>query len=126
MTSEETVKALGAAAAGLLYPSETDAPLTPFSWPSVSTIDAAAVEAATRPKGSRKKRPVVEQTVDEFFAELEDTDDAVGFKKLKTVVEKALTGAKVFRVGKTKVDVYLVGLAADGGAVGLHTVSVET
>ncbi|WP_020469145.1 nuclease A inhibitor family protein [Zavarzinella formosa] len=126
MTTEETAKALGKASAGLLYPSETDAPFEPFAWPGVTMADAETVERHTRPKGKRKVRPVRETTVEEFFEELNDADDADGFKRLKAVVGKLLTGAKVFRIVGPKVDVWIVGLAASGEAAGLKTVSVET
>jgi hypothetical protein len=126
MTMDETVKALGDATAGLLFPSETDAPFTPFSWPVVSTVDAETVEAVTWPKGAKKKRAVTEQTVAAFFAELEDADDAAGFNRLKAVVGKVMTNPKVFRVGGPEVEVYLVGLAANGEVADFRTVSVET
>jgi hypothetical protein len=64
--------------------------------------------------------------VDQFFGELEATDDAQRYRALRRVLESTLSGLRVFRLGFVKVDVYLVGRTRSGLWGGLHTTSVET
>jgi hypothetical protein len=105
------LEALEAAAAGLLYPSESDEPITAMTWKAEPTFSGKSVE---------------EQTLAEFFAELEQGDEGEKFKRLRRVIEKSLPGAKVYRVGEVRVDVYIVGKTAQGDWMGLQTLSVET
>jgi hypothetical protein len=116
------VNALREATAGLEYPSESDAPFDVFRWPGGG---GSAREAVAAHAGARK---IEEVTVDEFFQQLEGSEDADRFRQLRRVLESQLSGLKIFRVGagEVKVDVYLVGRARSGDWVGLHTVSVET
>lgn len=117
------VKALREATAGLEYPSESDAPFEVFRWPG--NAGGSAREAVAAHAGARK---IEEVGVDEFFKQLEGSEDAERFRQLRRVLESQLSGLKIFRVGvgEVKVDVYLVGRARSGDWVGLHTVSVET
>src|SRR5207244_7013056 len=68
MPTTDTAAALQQAAAGLTYPSETDAPWTAFAWP-----DAAGPPTGeeVRRRGRHKSdAPVEERSVDELFAPL--------------------------------------------------------
>jgi len=105
---------LRTAVAGLLYPSETDAPFDVISsWPV---------------KEGKPPRKVEEVAPDDFFGELRESDDAARFAQLRRALECNLSGVKVVRVGagEPKVDVYLVGRSKSGATLGVHTTSVET
>jgi hypothetical protein len=118
--ADDVLKILKKASAGLTYPSETDAPFEPFVWEGKGTArDQVAARAG-------KGKPIEEVAIDAFFKELEESDDAERFKQLRKVLEEQLQGLKVFRVGKIRIDVYLIGQAKSGKWAGLHTVSVET
>ena len=118
----DDLKALRQAAAGLMYPSESDAPFDVFTWPAGAGGTAREqVVARTKPG-----EPIEEVPVGAFFGELEDTDDAARFRALRAALEATLTDVRVFRVGRLKVDVYLIGRTAGGSVAGLHTTSVET
>jgi hypothetical protein len=111
--------ALREATAGLVYPSESDAPFDVF----IDRTATTAQEVVThRSGGGRVKSVAVEQ----FFAELEASDQADQYRRLRDVLEKNLSPLGVFRVGSVQVDVYLVGKTSRGCWVGLHTRSVET
>jgi hypothetical protein len=110
------------AAAGLLYPSESDAPFDVFSWPAATGGSAREQVVAH----TRAGRQVDEVAVDTFFAELEGADDAARFRELRKALRAALTDVHVFRAGSVKVDVYLIGRTRSGAFAGLHTTSVET
>src|SRR5690348_8302778 len=87
--------ALGKAARGLVYTSETDAPLTPFSWAATPRMTAAKVrELAGAEKGTK-----VEQTsLDDFLATVPE-EDREQFDALARVLQEQLSGVKVFKVG---------------------------
>ena len=61
-----------------------------------------------------------------FFGELDGTENADQFRRLRGTLEERLSDVRVFRVGERRVEVYLMGRNPAGGWVGLHTVSVET
>jgi hypothetical protein len=126
--ADDAAAAISKASAGLVYPSESDAPFDLVRWDTASGDPSpATVATLAGGKGKRKARPVEEVSLDEFFAALAETDDAAKFKALEQTLRKYLADLKVFRVGGSpKVDVYVLGRAASGEWLGLHTTSVET
>jgi hypothetical protein len=126
--ADDAAATIQKAATGLEYPSESDAPFDLVRWdgakgdPSPATIAAVAGG-----NGKKKARPVDEVSPDDFFAALAETDDAAKFKVLEQALKKSLSDLRVYRVGgSAKVDIYVVGRAASGDWLGLHTTSVET
>jgi len=126
--ADDAAVAIQKAAAGLEYPSESDAPFDLVRWDAAKGDPSpATVAALAGGKGKRKARPVEQVSPDEFFAALRETDDAAKFKSLEQVLRKSLTNLRVYRVGgSAKVDIYILGRAASGEWLGLHTTSVET
>src|SRR5882724_729209 len=108
MDDSATMEALRRAVAGLLYPSESDEPFDVFRWEG----KVAAREQVARRAG--KGKAVVEQTVGEFFAALEGSDEAERFRKLREVMEGSLKSLQVFRGGGVRGDVYVVGQIGGG------------
>src|SRR5262249_36222227 len=114
-------------------PSETDAPWEAFAWPAAQgEPTAAGVLKLGRHKG---KAPVAEQSVEELFAPLvqeqdwygpEEKAEAAKYRALREAVQRLLVNPRVFRVGRRKVTVYVVGQAPEGGWAGLKTIAVET
>ena len=107
------------AANGLQYPSESDAPFDVIRWP--------AKDAAGSHFGANRK--LEEVAIDDFFAELVESDDGPRYRQLRRALESNLKELKIYRVGvgETKVDIYLLGRLRTGGDwAGLHTTSVET
>ena len=124
MDNSDDLQALARASAGLVYPSETDAPFEPFRWPAASLKESGRDAVL---KHVKRGGPVEEVSLGDFFAELEGSDDADRYKALRQALEARLSGLTVVRVGERKVDVYLIGRTrAAGDWVGLHTTSVET
>jgi hypothetical protein len=118
---QDILDALKQACDGLLYPSETDAPLEPFCWAAANSI-ARDVVVARHPKAT----PMQEISLQAFFGELEGSEDAGRFAGLRRLLESRLTDVRVYRLGTIRVDVYLVGRAPSGNFCGVYTVSVET
>jgi len=114
-------KALQEAAKGLSFPSETDAPITPFAWPT-GPVTAAGVRAQT---GAARTAPVVELSLAEFFRAIPHSLRGI-YHELLVAIADELSGVKVFKVGQTRIRAYVVGVTADGIRAGVQTELVET
>src|SRR5690242_21838356 len=94
---DDEIKHVAAAASGLLYPSETDAPLTPFRWPA--GVGATAGEAVrARAAGADLKQI----SVDEFFAELIASDEGARWVQLRNALNRDLSGVEVWHIGSRR------------------------
>jgi len=114
------LKQLQAATKGLLFPSESEAPVEAFAWPA-----AASPEAALRANVPIEEGAAVEQVT---LAQLKRTipsESRDSFKPLFDLLAK-LKDATVFKVGEVNVAVYVVGRTADGQYAGVKTEVVET
>jgi len=119
-----TVDALKKASKGLLFPSETDAPLTPFVW-------KAAGDKLTQ--GRVLELVEAEKDVSVDVLSLDDllqtvpSEDLPKFQEWAATIKKLLSGVKVYKVGdEPERDVYIVGKDPDGQFAGLKTQVVET
>lgn len=130
-TIESFDDALAEACRGLAYISETDANLEPFiadepnSRTLRSYLDTLGID----------EKIIEEVSLDKFFARLTTEKDwhrAVEtrrvrqFSKLKTLLEENLEDLHVIRVGRIRIDIYIVGVAADGRLAGVKTKAIET
>lgn len=130
--NEELKRSISEASAGLIYISETDAEITAFEGGPAGAVTAADLLAQTGHEGGA---PVEERGFEEIFARLtrvyEGADEehiakAGKFAALKAVMEASLRDLKVFKVGRINVDIYMVGLDAEGNLSGVQTKAVET
>lgn len=117
---------------GLVYISETDAPIELFEGGAVKKVTKKSVLEQT---GHQSNSPVEKNDIDRFFARLtriedwypsERKADAKRFAKLKKILEEDLTDPHVFKIGRIRLDVYVVGADANGRLVGIRTKAVET
>jgi hypothetical protein len=132
MPTSDTVAALQLAAAGLTFPSETDAPWTAFAWPDA--VGPPIGEEVQR-RDRHKATPIQQQSLDALFGQLVQLQDwygdaekaaAVKNQALFDAVKRLLIGPTVYRIGERKFAIYVVGQAKEGGWAGLKTISVET
>jgi hypothetical protein len=132
MKKSVDTQALRKATEGLLFPSETDAPLEVFEWPGEQgkPDKARVLELAKLPAGTSVKT----KSVDAFFKEAtqeqswhDDQEKAVvqKFKQLVLTLKDALADVKVFQAGKAESDVYIVG-RTEAGWAGVKTKVVQT
>lgn len=123
--------AISAAAEGLLVPSESDAPLTPFRWegPGPLTPEGLLAQLKLPPDA-----PVERRSLEQFFAPLATAADwmddrqraqADRFAELRDLIAKELADVAVYRLGRTRIAVVIAG-AAGGATVGLRTTVIET
>src|SRR5262245_225766 len=133
MSTAAAVAALKAASKGLTYQSESDAPFTAFTWKGAKG-DPTKEEVLKRAR-KPPKAPVEGVPLEDFFKDLtaeqdwhgeEEKADVQKYRNLQEAVQANLSGAKVFKVGQRKVDVYIVGKTDEGDWAGLKTTAVET
>ena len=131
-SSDAILAKLEAAAKGLLYISETDAPLTPFFWPSEAKILTPELVAQLAKLPDKTK--IETRTLDEFFkpfATEEDwmnDDEKAEVRKvgeLAKALKDNLRDITVYRAGEIKIDVFVAG-KVEGGFAGVATKVVET
>src|SRR5438045_3921330 len=106
------------AAKGLLYPSETDAPFEVLRFPAPGGGSLTKGDVAHL-LGKSKSEAVEEQSLDEFFAELDGADDAERFRNLRRAIEGVLPDARVYRVGSVNIDVLVIGHTSSGELAGV-------
>lgn len=126
--------ALGKATLGLLFPSESDAPLTPYTFPGSTGTEptpAALLEAEHLPTDAPVETTTVADLFDPFAeaaadASAEDRAEAKRYRALIDLLTKRLTDLRVYRVGHVDIDVYILGKDPSGAWLGLKTHVVET
>lgn len=138
-----TLGALRSVAEGLLFTSESDAPLEVFHWPGGSAGEGDAAASGPMTAAAVRKRvkaaedaPLTESAdVDAFFRPMTEEQDWHGpdeketvarFRALVQALKDSLTDLRVFRVGEIDIDAYVVGRAKDGDYAGVKTHLVET
>jgi hypothetical protein len=130
--ADPAVGKLRAAAAGLTFVSESDAPFEAFEWASDGDLTPAAVRQLG---GHAKSAAVAEVAFDSFFAALvteqdwygdEEKEQVRNYRGLLAVLQAELTEPKIFRVGKGTVTYYVVGRSKKGRWVGVKTQATQT
>jgi hypothetical protein len=118
---------------GLLYPSETDAPVVPVIWPAEQTELTAA--AVARLAGHTADLVIEESTLQWFFGRVtpvREWYDEYGrersrrFAALESLLRENLRGIRVIRFGTIAIEVYVVGVDASDRIAGISTQVVET
>lgn len=117
---------------GLYYISETDAEIFPFEGEKAEAVSADDILSQTK---SAPDTAVEERSFSEIFDRLTAIEDWFGeeekanaekFSELRKYLEENLTDLKVFKLGRIKIDIYFVGLNAEGKLMGIKTKAVET
>jgi hypothetical protein len=129
----DILAALRAASAGLLFPSERDAPLTPFLLEGAAPeFDAEAfLRLAGLPAGTPVERidpaaffEIV--TSDQDWHDASERAEVRRWRALVALLSRSLAGLRVFRAGAVEVDACVVGRTAAGEWAGFTTRLIET
>ncbi len=129
MTAKEITDRLSTLSKDLLFPSESEYPLEPFTWESATLTPETILTRSLKPSDT----PIESITLKEFFAQViadqdwyddEDREIAQRFRELKAAIA-TLENVQVFKVGAVEIDVYIVG-AIGPDLVGLKTTVIET
>ncbi len=116
----------------LTYISETDAAIVPYLGGKVREMSA---ELLLRDIGRQQEKHIEEVPFEIFFDKLtaarewhhaEDRRRTGQFKKLRRALEQNLTKIRVLRIGKIRIEIYIVGIEAGGNLAGVKTEAVET
>ena len=117
------LKELQEAVKGLLFPSETDAPLEAFVWPGgTGPPDEAAIRASAKVD---KDAPIEQITLADLAKTILE-ESRGDFLPLFALLGHHLSGTTVFKVGEIEITVFIVGRTADGQFAGVKTEVVET
>src|SRR5690348_16752453 len=109
-SKDPTLDALKKAARGLVFVSETEAPLEPFVWQDGGELTQARLRKLA---GAAAGTPVEQMTLDDFFRAV-PREDKAKFQKLEKVLKEQLSGVKVYKLGEeADKDVYIAGKTAD-------------
>jgi hypothetical protein len=128
------LEALGKATSGLLFPSESDYPLTPTTFPGETGAEptpATLLAAAHLPADTLVETITVADLFDPFAkaaddASAEDKAEAARYRAIVELLDHELTDLRVYRVGRIDIDVYVLGKDPSGAWLGLKTHVVET
>ncbi len=117
---------------GLIYISETDAEIIPFAGEKTSEV---TIDEIRRQTGAATQVPIETVDLGQFFERLTQIKDWFGdaekkraarFAELRDELMADLKDVKVFRVGKIRIDIYIVGINSEGRLAGITTKAVET
>ncbi|MFN5836613.1 MAG: nuclease A inhibitor family protein [Pseudanabaena sp.] len=129
MTAKEIIDRLSTLSKDLLFPSESEYPLEPFTWESTSLTPETILTRSQNPADTLIESITLEEffapvTTDEDWFEDEDREIAQRFRDLQAAIA-TLENVQVFRLGKIEIDVYIVG-AIGPDLIGLKTTVIET
>jgi Nuclease A inhibitor-like protein len=121
---DPTLDVLRKASKGLLFPSESEAPLEPFVWKDAP--DKLTDKQLLKLAGAEEGATVEHMSLADFFRTVPPEDQAK-FDQLAQALQEQLSGIKVYKVGdEAEKEVYLVGKTTGGQWAGLKTTVVET
>ncbi len=129
MTAKEIIDRLSTLSKDLLFPSESEYPLEPFTWKSATLKPETILTRSQKPADTLIESIALEEffapvTTDEDWFEDEDREIAQRFRDLQAAIA-TLENVQVFRLGKIEIDVYIVG-AIGPDLIGLKTTVIET
>ncbi|MEO7507840.1 MAG: nuclease A inhibitor family protein [Pyrinomonadaceae bacterium] len=134
-TAADWTNLIGPATKDLLYPSETDARVVPFVWTADGGQKEITAAAVARLAGHPSEAAVEEIPAELFFGKVtkkQSWHTEVGrerarrFTELEALLKEHLHGLRVFRIGSTAIDVYVVGVDTQDRLAGVSTKVVET
>ena len=128
------LETLEKAASGLLFPSESDYPLTPYQLVGAEGAEptpAALLKAEHLPSDTLVETITVADLFNPFAeapddASAEDRAEAERYRALVELLTRELTDLRVLRVGRVDIDVFILGKDSSGVWLGLKTHVVET
>ena len=130
--ADEALAQLTTLTKGLNFISESDAPLTPVSYPAPAgeLTDAALLKLTGEAAGSKVETQELTYFLRNHTADdgvLDDVALANRYKALQMFMIQELTGTKVYRVGTgPQITAYALGRTAAGQLAGFKTVLTET
>jgi hypothetical protein len=117
----DELSAIRKACDGLHFTSETESPVEPVAWPA-----EPGCTTETRVRREVAGEVALEtMTLAAFFRAVPKADRPK-FDALAKVLNEQLQGVQVYKLGRVRMDVFIVGERADGGWAGVKLKVVET
>ncbi|CAM3631719.1 nuclease A inhibitor family protein [Mucilaginibacter galii] len=120
---------LESAASGLMMMSESDYPFEYVNTNERQLTTALALKLAQKPEGTTVEQTTIEHLLRNL---IDPTSGSVNiataqrFQQLMAALKQELTNLTVYRVGDVQVQVFILGLTADGTVGGMRTMLIET
>ena len=123
---------IAAACEGLIYISETDATVEPVSIPRLIEFSSVGL---LKFLGRSEEETIQIVDAAEFLGRLSEPKEwhnelekeiARRFGQLRDVLQNELEDLRVYRVGESRVDIFILGWSASGTIAGVRTRAVET
>lgn len=117
---------------GLLFPSETDAPIELFAWPEAQPFSPDALRAQL---GLADDARLTTMDIESFFAPAVRIEDwfsperrarAERFQQLLSLLKQQLSAIHVYQFGQTEMPTVVLGHDEQGRLRGIKTTVVET
>ena len=128
--SENLLSEIAKSTSGLVYISETDAPIEPFFGGQVESVDVNQVVQQMFASGNLEtvnaKQFFVRLTAEKDWFGEREKQTARRFSVLQKLLEANLRDIKVFKIGHIQIEIYVVGLDAHNNLIGIKTKAVET
>lgn len=133
--SPASLNALAAACEGLLFPSETDEPITPLMWSQPtggSLTPATLLIHESLPPDTAVKCVEFDAFFDHYLpsrAGSTDTEQRARLTRLqllRAALVASLSDLRVYRVGQINLGIYILGITDAGETAGVQTRAVET
>lgn len=119
--------ALENASRGLNYVSETDAEIIPVLADRSSTNEYVQEQGQSQPIETGSAAEFFERlTKDRVWHSDAEKRNVRRFRKLEKLLSSNVEGLAMFRAGRVRVEIFVLGYDADGNIAGIRTRSVET
>lgn len=132
LSGQALKRELANACRGLIYISETDRPIEPIlevigeEIPLKKFVSAAVEENIGKIEESPAAAFFDRLTVDHDWHSDENKKNVRKFRNLEKLILEQLFNVKMFRVGRVRVEIYIIGNDSDGNIAGIRTTAVET
>ncbi len=129
ITAVELYAHLENACRGLIYVSETDREVVP-----VFEFGGGSLSAFVQ-RNISEEGPIETPAADDFFRKLTtyrewhsdvDRKRVRGYRRLQRIIDANLDDVRLFRAGRVRIEIFVLGYDAEGNIAGIRTGSVET
>lgn len=133
ISDSELINTLQKASQGLLWMSESEAPLEVIDWQDHNSVPLE--NHILNLTQHSEDAPIETIEFEEFFQYptqiqdwfgAEETASAQQYQQLADLLKAHLQNLKVYRVGEVTIDIYILGVTENGNIIGLTTKAVET
>ena len=132
LAGQSLKRELEAASHGLVYVSEIDSPIGPiFEVPDANiSIGTFVLESLSDGRGPMEERPSADffdrLTADREWHSADNKTTVRRFRKLRKLMVGSLADLTMFRAGRVRIEIFVVGSDSEGNIAGIRTSAVET